>query len=638
MRAYARGLLIVALLVTIASVGLAQPVSAVPGPNEVTVCSGDSAVAGSLPYVLNHVADGSTVVFDLDCTITLTTPLKIDLSDVSVNKLTNLTIDARATGHVHTIALDGGGTTAVLKTQTQAALPGPTVNLNGLTIQNGMESSTGSGGGILNDHGVMTITNSTIVNNHATSAGGGVYNNEGTLNITNSTIANNIVAGTDQAVGGGLANGPNGTLNVTSSTITGNHASNQDTVFSPTKVSGGGGIIDFQATPNKVTLTNTIVAGNLPGNCNGADIAISSTGIASGGHNLIGVNHYDAADPNCGQDFTGVTDGVNNDQVGTDTSPINPLLGTLGDHSGNTQTLPLLAGSPAIDKGTCAGGAPATDQRGVTRPQPVGGVCDIGAFESQGFTLSSPTGTPQMTATTMPFAAPLGVTVTANQPGAPFNEPINGGTVTFTIIPAGGAGATFGAKAGCTVSVDMLTATCAIVGGTAASPTLTANGTVGTYTATASAAGVSVAGNQTYQLDNVPGITLSPSTLLGGTVGIAYSQQLTASGGSGSGYTFAAPPASLPPGLTLSSAGLLSGTPMQAGPFTFTVTATDSVSNTGNKQYTVTIAAGATTTTVTVTPPSVSFSAATQSISLSATVTSSPPGGAVNEGTVTFTV
>ncbi len=41
----------------------------------------------------------------------------------------------------------------------------------------------------------------------------------------------------------------------------------------------------------------------------------------------------------------------------------------------------LLLGSPAIDHGgTAADGCPATDQRGVIRPQ--GAACDIGAFEA----------------------------------------------------------------------------------------------------------------------------------------------------------------------------------------------------------------------------------------------------------------
>ena len=50
----------------------------------------------------------------------------------------------------------------------------------------------------------------------------------------------------------------------------------------------------------------------------------------------------------------------------------------------------LLPGSPAIDGGDdtlCADAATvnALDQRGVVRPQ--GSHCDIGAFESRGFTL-----------------------------------------------------------------------------------------------------------------------------------------------------------------------------------------------------------------------------------------------------------
>ena len=55
-----------------------------------------------------------------------------------------------------------------------------------------------------------------------------------------------------------------------------------------------------------------------------------------------------------------------------------PKLGSLGNYGGFTQTIPLLAGSSAIDTGNDAV-CPATDQRGVTRPQ--GRHCDIGAFE-----------------------------------------------------------------------------------------------------------------------------------------------------------------------------------------------------------------------------------------------------------------
>jgi hypothetical protein len=60
-----------------------------------------------------------------------------------------------------------------------------------------------------------------------------------------------------------------------------------------------------------------------------------------------------------------------------------PNLGPLADNGGATQTMELLAGSPAIDAGNdglCAA-APVNnlDQRGIARPQ--GPHCDIGAFE-----------------------------------------------------------------------------------------------------------------------------------------------------------------------------------------------------------------------------------------------------------------
>jgi uncharacterized repeat protein (TIGR03803 family) len=82
------------------------------------------------------------------------------------------------------------------------------------------------------------------------------------------------------------------------------------------------------------------------------------------------------------------------------------------------------------------------------------------------------------------------------------------------------------------------------------------------------------------------GIALSPSTLPAATVGAAYSQALTAVAGTGP-YTFAVSAGSLPAGLTLSSAGVLSGTPTAAGSASFTVTATDSTGATGSQAYTL---------------------------------------------------
>ena len=91
-----------------------------------------------------------------------------------------------------------------------------------------------------------------------------------------------------------------------------------------------------------------------------------------------------------------------------------------------------------------------------------------------------------------------------------------------------------------------------------------------------------------------PGVTIGPGSLPNGTVGAAYSQTLTASGGYGAGtYTFSVATGTLPPGITLSAAGVVSGTPTTTGIYDFTAQAT-SISSfsgpiTGTQQYTIAV-------------------------------------------------
>ncbi|MDQ3012462.1 MAG: putative Ig domain-containing protein, partial [Acidobacteriota bacterium] len=84
------------------------------------------------------------------------------------------------------------------------------------------------------------------------------------------------------------------------------------------------------------------------------------------------------------------------------------------------------------------------------------------------------------------------------------------------------------------------------------------------------------------------GLTVNPASLANGFQGTAYNQTLTASGGAAA-YTFATTAGNLPGGLTLSAAGVLSGTPTANGTFNFTVTATDANGCTGMRAYTVII-------------------------------------------------
>jgi hypothetical protein len=68
---------------------------------------------------------------------------------------------------------------------------------------------------------------------------------------------------------------------------------------------------------------------------------------------------------------------------------------------------------------------------------------------------------------------------------------------------------------------------------------------------------------------------ITNDSLPGATQGVAYSVQLTAFGGT-QPYTWAVTQGSLPPGLTLSTTGVLSGTPTSPGTFNFNITVTDS--------------------------------------------------------------
>jgi hypothetical protein len=84
------------------------------------------------------------------------------------------------------------------------------------------------------------------------------------------------------------------------------------------------------------------------------------------------------------------------------------------------------------------------------------------------------------------------------------------------------------------------------------------------------------------------GIPLPSSALPTATSGVSYAAVLSASGGS-SPYTWSVTSGSLPPGLTLSSTGVLSGTPSAIGSYSFAATVTDAASQTTTKQYSLTV-------------------------------------------------
>jgi CSLREA domain-containing protein len=265
------------------------------------------------------------------------------------------------------------------------------VNVTNSTLVGNTGSQTG--GGILNTGvGLVNVTNSTLSGNFAAS-GGGIYNENGTVNVTNSTLGSNSA----RVNGGGIYNNTGSTVVVTNSTISGNSANVNGNGYR------GGGIFNFSAN-SAVFVKSSLIALNT-----GANPDVSGN-FTSQGFNLIGKNDgaatsFPAGNPN-----------ANNDIVGTLAALMDPKLDPNGlkNNGGPTQTIALLFGSPAIDKGsgiTPAGTTLPTDQRGAgfqrtfndpSVPDAAGDGTDIGAFEVQ--TAAPPTPTPTPTAT--PTATP----------------------------------------------------------------------------------------------------------------------------------------------------------------------------------------------------------------------------------------
>ncbi|MBI3422191.1 MAG: VCBS repeat-containing protein [Acidobacteria bacterium] len=107
------------------------------------------------------------------------------------------------------------------------------------------------------------------------------------------------------------------------------------------------------------------------------------------------------------------------------------------------------------------------------------------------------------------------------------------------------------------------------------------------FRVTASGFGV-CSGFRDYVLQvDCPGVTLTPASLPGGLLGVAYNQSVAAT--PAGSYSYSVTSGALPAGLTLNTAtGALTGTPTQSGTFTFTIRA--SAGNcAGSQGYSVTI-------------------------------------------------
>lgn len=109
-------------------------------------------------------------------------------------------------------------------------------------------------------------------------------------------------------------------------------------------------------------------------------------------------------------------------------------------------------------------------------------------------------------------------------------------------------------------------------------------------------------GNKSYTVTVArPTITVTPTTISNPKVGTAYGVSFAATGGTGP-YSWQSS-GSVPPGLSLTTGGVLSGTPTTSGSYTFTVTVYDRYSAPGSRSYTVTVASAS---VVAISPTSIS--------------------------------
>ncbi len=263
--------------------------------------------------------------------------------------------------------------------------------------------------------------------------------------------------------------------------------------------------------------------------------------------------------------------------AGTASVLVTTAGGTNGSNSLYTYVAPPTVTAISPSSGSTAGGTSVT----ITGTNFLNATAvSIGGTAVTSFTVVSAT---QITATTAAHAAGTASVLVTTAGGT------NGSNTLFTYVApptvtaiSPSSGSTAGGTSVTITGTNLLNATAVSIGGTAVTSFTVVSATQITATTAAHAAGtasvlVTTAGgtngsNTLYTYVGPPTISTS-SPLTAGTFDSLYSLTLAASGGA-TPYIWAQTGGALPGGLTLSSAGVLSGTPNAAGTFSFTVTAT----------------------------------------------------------------
>jgi hypothetical protein len=281
---------------------------------------------------------------------------------------------------------DGGG--GIYSAGGGVTLSSSTVNGNSFTLGSSTGGDNG-GGGVYEAGGAVTVVFSSIDGNTLTlqndtggdDGGAGLASQGGDIGVAFSSISDNTGTITDTGGddGGGAILDEGGANVYLTSTFSGNSM----TISGGGSDNGGGAIYGF----GNSLISNLTIAGN---STNASGGALLNRGLARFKDTIVAGNVATPAG-NCAGTGTFTSAGFNLESANScgfnatgDLVNTNPLLGPLQNNGGATPTQALPAGSPAVDAGDCTdlAGQPLTiDQRGVARPQPAGGKCDIGAYE-----------------------------------------------------------------------------------------------------------------------------------------------------------------------------------------------------------------------------------------------------------------
>ena len=248
-----------------------------------------------------------------------------------------LTIDGHGASRVFIVNGAGAALSGLTITGGNAPMGGGVANYNGTLSLTGCivtgNSAAQNGGGLYSKLGSNTLTNCTVSDNSA-SDGGGLYSNQGVVSLTNCTLSDNSASD-----GGGLFSNQSG-MSLTNCTVSGNSVTHE-----------GGGLFEI----GPLGLTNCTVSGNNADFFAGGLYGSLAADYAPVALNTIIAGNQSPAGGGSGADVGGHYPIDNHSLIGG-----TPLLSALGDYGGQTPTMALLPGSPAIGGGTLHRALPAT--------------------------------------------------------------------------------------------------------------------------------------------------------------------------------------------------------------------------------------------------------------------------------------